>query len=190
MTWSSWVRVESQELSRRIESLVCKLVSMLSHTEFHVFSTTFFAIKWSPKCYKMVSAKLENGAQCCFNKFDCRLFMYNFSQFAFQAYLSLSLSVVSKSLAQPCRKHCSISCIWHCGECVIHHERDVHEHRCTEVPIFGDAKNFCQNLILFFPNNVQTASLNLKTKTYHCKQIKVSAWLITNCRCSKPYNLN
>ena len=28
------------------------------------------------------------------------------------------------------------------------------EHRCTGVYIFGDAKNFCLNLILFFTNNV------------------------------------
>jgi len=27
-------------------------------------------------------------------------------------------------------------------------------HRCTGVPNFGDAKDFCPNLILFFPNNV------------------------------------
>jgi len=27
-------------------------------------------------------------------------------------------------------------------------------HRCTGVPNFGDAKNFCPNMILFFPNNV------------------------------------
>jgi len=28
------------------------------------------------------------------------------------------------------------------------------KHRSTGVQIFGDAKNFCPNLILFFPNNV------------------------------------
>jgi len=53
-------------------------------------------------------------------------------------------------------------------------------HRCAGVHIFGDAKNVCPNFILFFPNNVQTESLNARTKTYHCKQIKVSACLITN----------
>jgi len=47
----------------------------------------------------MAPDELENGAQCCCNRFDCRLFVYQFSQFAF--YLSLSLSVVSKSLAEP-----------------------------------------------------------------------------------------
>ena len=62
---------------------------MLSHTKFHVFSTAFFAMKWCPTCYKMVPDKLENGVQCCFNKFDCRLFVSKFSPFAF--YLSLSL---------------------------------------------------------------------------------------------------
>jgi len=45
------------------------------------------------------------------------------------------------------------------------------------VPIFGDAKIFCSNVNLF-PNNVQK-SLNVKAKAYHCKQIKVSACLIT-----------
>ena len=49
--------------------------------------------------------------------------------------------------------------------------------RCTGVHTFGDAKNFCPNLILFFSNNVQTGNLNVKTKMYHCKQIKVSACL-------------
>jgi len=41
----------------------------------------------------------------CFNKFECRLFISKFSQFAF--YLSLSLSVISKSLAQVCSKCCN-----------------------------------------------------------------------------------
>jgi len=31
---------------------------------------------------------------------------------------------------------------------------DGWRHRCTGVHIFGDAKIFCPNLILFFPNNV------------------------------------
>jgi len=55
----------------------------------------------------MTLDKLENGAQCCFNKFDCRLFISQFSQFAF--YLSLSLSVISKSLAQSLCKYYSLS---------------------------------------------------------------------------------
>ena len=42
-----------------------------------------------------------------FNKFDRRLFKSKFSQFAF--YLSLSLSVISKSLAQLCCKCCNYS---------------------------------------------------------------------------------
>jgi len=29
------------------------------------------------------------------------------------------------------------------------------EHRCTGVHIYEDAKIFCPNLILFFPNNVK-----------------------------------
>jgi len=48
MTWSSRVRVESRELSSHFESLVCKLEPMSSHTKFHVFSTTFSAMKWRP----------------------------------------------------------------------------------------------------------------------------------------------
>jgi len=51
--------------------------------------------------------KLKNDAQCCFSKFDCRLFISNFFQFAF--YLSPSLSVVSTSLAQHCCKCCNHS---------------------------------------------------------------------------------
>jgi len=42
MTWSSRVRVESQELSSHFESLVCKLES--SHTKFHIFSTKLFLL--------------------------------------------------------------------------------------------------------------------------------------------------
>jgi len=53
----------------------------------------------------MAPDRLETGAQCCFNNFDCRLFQSKFSPFAF--YLSLSLSVISKSLAQPCCKCCN-----------------------------------------------------------------------------------
>jgi len=55
----------------------------------------------------MAPNKFENGAQCCFNKFDCRLFISKFSHFAL--YLSLSHSVISKSLAQPFCKCCSLS---------------------------------------------------------------------------------
>jgi len=42
----------------------------------------------------MVPDKLENGAQCCFHKFDCRLFISKFVEIAF--YLPLSLSVIYK----------------------------------------------------------------------------------------------
>jgi len=60
-----------------------------------------------PKCYKMAPDKLENCTQCCFNRFDYRLIIYKFSQFA--VYLSLSHSVNSKSLAQLFCKCCSLS---------------------------------------------------------------------------------
>ena len=59
ITWPS----QSGELSSHFESLVCKLESMLSHTKFHVFSTTFFAMKWHPTCNQTASDKFENGAQ-------------------------------------------------------------------------------------------------------------------------------
>jgi len=57
----------------------------------------------------MAPDKLENCAQCCFNKFDCRLFICKFIEIAF--CLSLSLSVISKSLAQPWCKRCSLSAL-------------------------------------------------------------------------------
>ena len=53
MTWSSRIRVESQELSSRFESLVCKLESMSSHRKFLFYIDIFLlwngtqhAIKW------------------------------------------------------------------------------------------------------------------------------------------------
>ena len=55
----------------------------------------------------MAPDRLETGAQCCFKKFDCRLFIFKFSYFVF--YLSFSLSVISKSLAQLCCKCCNHS---------------------------------------------------------------------------------
>ena len=55
----------------------------------------------------MALDRLETGAQCCFKKFDCSFFISKFSQFAF--YLSLSLSFISKSLAQLCCKCCNHS---------------------------------------------------------------------------------
>jgi len=54
----------------------------------------------------MAPNKLENCAQCCFNKFDCRLFI---SKIEIAFYLSLSLSFVSKSLTLPWCKCCSLS---------------------------------------------------------------------------------
>jgi len=43
--------------------------------KFHIFSITFSCYEMVPKCYKMAPDKLENGAQCCFKKFHCRLFI-------------------------------------------------------------------------------------------------------------------
>ena len=74
---------------------------------FTFFWRHFFAMKWHPTCRKMDHDKLENVVQCCFNKFDCRLFISKFSQFSF--YFCLSLSIISESLAQPCGKCCSLS---------------------------------------------------------------------------------
>jgi len=50
---------------------------------------------------------IKNCVQCCFTKFDCRLFLSKFVEITF--YLSLSLSVISKSLAQSWCKCCSLS---------------------------------------------------------------------------------
>jgi len=55
----------------------------------------------------MAPNRLETGAQCCFNKSDCRLFISKFSQFAF--YLFLTPLVISKNLAQLCCKYCNLS---------------------------------------------------------------------------------
>ena len=52
-------RVESQELASHFELFVCKLESISSHTKFHVFSTTFFAMKCHSTCYKKAPDKLE-----------------------------------------------------------------------------------------------------------------------------------
>jgi len=112
MTWPS--RVTRTVESFRVIGLQARVD--VDHKKFHMFST-FFAMKWRPTCCKMAPDKLENG-QCCFNKFDCRLFMSKFSQFAL--YLSLSFSVVSKSLTQPCCKSCSlsVSVVVNVGMCV------------------------------------------------------------------------
>jgi len=78
-------------------------------------------------CYEMAPVKLENCAQCCFKKFDCRLFISKFIEIGF--YLSLSLSVISKSLAQP---FSAVAASQRCVECAIHRELDVHDeqHPC------------------------------------------------------------
>ena len=65
-----------------------------NHMKFHIFPMTFLCYEMCQTCYKMAPNNIENGAQSCFNKFDCTLFISKFSQFAF--YLSLSLSVISK----------------------------------------------------------------------------------------------
>jgi len=51
MTWTSRVRVESQELYSHFVSMVCKTKSMSSQMKFHIF-VTFFTMKWHPICYK------------------------------------------------------------------------------------------------------------------------------------------
>ena len=61
----------------------------------------------SPTIVTRVALSLENGTRCCFNKFDCSLFISKFSPFAF--YLSLSHSVISKILSRPFCKCCSLS---------------------------------------------------------------------------------
>ena len=95
-------RVKSQELSSHwfASSSQCRVTWNLTFFLWHF-------LKWRPRCCKMVPEKLENGAQYWFNKFDCRLFISKFSQF--EVYLILSLSVISKSLAQPCCKCCNLS---------------------------------------------------------------------------------
>jgi len=55
----------------------------------------------------MAPDKLKSGAKCCFNQCDGRLIITTFSQFAF--HLSLSFSVISTNLGQPCCKCCSLS---------------------------------------------------------------------------------
>ena len=108
MTWSSRVRVESRELSSHSESLVCKFesheISRIFYDIFLLWNGTQHAMKWCPTCFEMAPDTLENGAHCCFNKFDFKLFIPVFSV-AF--YLSFTLSHF-KSLAQLCCKCCSL----------------------------------------------------------------------------------
>ena len=99
-------RAESSHKNCRVIGLQAR-VNVESHEIWHFFYDIFCTMKWRPRCCKMVPEKLENGAQYWFNKFDCRLFISKFSQF--EVYLILSLSVISKSLAQPCCKCCNLS---------------------------------------------------------------------------------
>ena len=99
MTWSSQSRV-----TKIIESL---RVNVESHNISRFFYNIFllqngarYVKKWCPTCCEMAPDKLENGVQCCFNKFHCRLFLCKFSQFAF--YLSVSTLTHFKNLSQPC----------------------------------------------------------------------------------------
>ena len=39
--------------------------------------------KWCPTCYEMAPDKLENGVQCCFNKFDLEPWPERFEQEGF-----------------------------------------------------------------------------------------------------------
>jgi len=49
----------------------------------------------------MVPNKLENGAQCCFNKSDCRLFVSKFLSLHFTCLLfTLSFQKVLPSISQ------------------------------------------------------------------------------------------
>ena len=61
-----------------------------SQMKFHI-SPVYFLLwngarlvrKWCPTCYEMSPDRLENGAQCCFSKFDRRLFISKFSCYKF-----------------------------------------------------------------------------------------------------------
>jgi len=105
-TYLKVFRIESEsshkELSSHFESLVCKLESMLSQMKFHIFTCHFFAMKWYPTCCKMMSSMLQNGGQCCFSKFDCRLFISKFfCESSLHLLLSITLSRLSKMWCLP-----------------------------------------------------------------------------------------
>ena len=102
MTWSSHKNCRVTSSHWFASSSQCWVTGNFTFSLRH-----FFAMKWHSTCHKMAPDKLENGVQCCFNKFDCKLFRSKFSQFAF--YLSLSLSVISQTLAQPSCKCCNLS---------------------------------------------------------------------------------
>jgi len=94
MPWSSRVRVTRTVKSLRVIGLHAR-VNLVSHEISRFFYDIFLlwngaqnAINGAPISLKMVPnmawngpLKLENGTQCCFNQFDCRLFITKFSQF-------------------------------------------------------------------------------------------------------------
>jgi len=53
MTGLSRVRVESQKLSSHFESFICKLESMSSHKNIHIFSITFLCLEMAPSMLKI-----------------------------------------------------------------------------------------------------------------------------------------
>ena len=59
-----------------------------------------------------------------------------------------------------------------------------------ECIFFGMQKIFAHIWPCISQVTYKAPSLNVKTKTYHCKQIKGSACQISNSRDSKPYVLN
>jgi len=94
MTRRTRIRDKSQELWSHFELLVYSSSQCEVTRNFMFFLRYSFAMKSCPIFYEMVLDKLENGVQCYFIKFVCRLFISKFSQFAF--YLSLSLSIISR----------------------------------------------------------------------------------------------
>jgi len=107
-SWLSRVVSESNHENCRVTSSLWFASSSQCRVtrNFMFFLRHFFTMK-CPTCHIMAPDKFENGTQCCFNKFNCRLFISRFSQFAF--YLSISHSVILKSLAQPFCKCRSLS---------------------------------------------------------------------------------
>jgi len=87
---------------------------------------SFFAMKWRPTCHKMTPDKLENGAQCCFSKFDWRLFISKFFVKAVCILLVFfTLSQFHKSSLTLMQVFQALG--WCYVECAIHHERDLSE---------------------------------------------------------------
>jgi len=72
----------------------------------------------------MAHDKFENGAQCCFTKFDWRLFISMFCVKAVWIILVyFTLSHFNKST--PTLLQVLQPCGWRCVECAIHHECNV-----------------------------------------------------------------